>query len=136
MRRAVLDTGVFVSAAVAQNGTCAQLMPKLREGEFEAIVSPFLLKELEGVLRRNKFRRYVDLEFVEGFVEMLRLEATVAPDPAEPAPLRSRDPKDDYLLALAFHQKAMLVSGDFNLVELSGGAPICMPGDLLAAVAA
>jgi putative PIN family toxin of toxin-antitoxin system len=110
-------------------------VPKLREGEFEAIVSPLLLKELQGVLRRDKFRRYVDLEFVEEFVEMLKAEATMAPDPVDPAPLRSRDPKDDYLLALAFHQKAILVSGDSDLVELSGGAPIVMPADLLAAPA-
>ena len=60
------------------------------------------------------------------------MEATMAPDPTEPAPLRSRDPKDDYLLALAFHQKAMLVTGDWDLIELSGGAPIVMPADLLA----
>src|SRR5215207_10186567 len=135
MRRAVLDAGVFVSVAIAPRGTCAQLVPKMRDGEFEAIVSPLLLKELEGVLRRDKFRRYVDLEFVETFIEMLRAEATIAPDPEEPAPLRSRDPKDDYLLALAFHQKAILVTGDFDLVELSGGAPIVMPADLLAAPA-
>jgi putative PIN family toxin of toxin-antitoxin system len=107
----------------------------MRGGEFEAIVSPLLLKELEGVLRRDKFRRCVDLEFVEEFVEMLRTEAEMAPDPADPAPLRSRDPKDDYLLALAFHQKAILVTGDSDLVELSGGAPIVMPADLLAAPA-
>jgi putative PIN family toxin of toxin-antitoxin system len=135
VRRAVLDAGVFVSAVATPGGTCAQLVPKLREGEFEAIVSPLLLKELTGVLRRDKFRRYVDLEFVEEFVEMLQSEATMAPDPADPAPLRSRDPKDDYLLALAFHQKAILVSGDSDLVELSSGAPIVTPADLLAAPA-
>jgi uncharacterized protein len=112
-------------------GTSAKLVAEMWSGELEVIVSPLLLKELEGVLRREKFRRYIDLESVDVFLDALRSEATVVPDPTEPAPIRSVDPKDDYLLALAFHQKSRLVSGDSDLLELSGGAPICSPGDLL-----
>jgi putative PIN family toxin of toxin-antitoxin system len=132
MRRAVLDTNVYVSAVIAPGGTSARVVGQIRTGDLEAIVSPGLLDELEIVLRRDKFRRYCGLELVEDFLAMLRAQASVVPDPTEPAPLRSPDPKDDYLLALAFHQKAMLVSGDSHLLELSGGAPIIMPADLLA----
>jgi len=135
MRRAVLDTNVYVSAVIARRGISAQVIEQMRTGELEAIVSPWLLSELEIVLARKKFRRYFGVEFGERFLEMLRAEATMAPDPAHQAPLRSRDPKDDYLLALAFHQKAILVTGDSDLVELSGGAPIITPADLLAAPA-
>jgi len=131
MWRAVLDTNVYVSAVVTPGGVSAKAVAQMWTGELEAIVSPWLLDELEIVLRREKFRRYVGLELAEAFLEMLRAEATLAPDPAESAPLRCRDPKDDYLLALAFHQKAMLVTGDSDLIELSGGAPIVMPADLL-----
>lgn len=133
MRRAVLDSGVFVSVVAAPTGTSAQLLAEMLRGDLEVIVSPLLLAELEGVLRRKKFRRYMDLESVDAFLDMLRSEASLVPDPIEPAPLRSVDPKDDYLLALAFSQKSRLVSGDSDLIELSGGAPICTPGDLLAA---
>jgi putative PIN family toxin of toxin-antitoxin system len=135
VRRAVLDPNVFISALVTPGGTSARLIAQIQDGELEAIVSPLLLRELEGVLRREKFRRYVDLESVDEFLRMPRLEATVVPDPNEPAPLSSVDPKDDYLLALAFHQKSRLVSGDSHLLEISGGAPICAPGDLLEAIA-
>jgi putative PIN family toxin of toxin-antitoxin system len=114
-------------------GTSAELVAEMRRGELEAIVSPQLLAELEDVLRREKFRRYIDPESVGAFLDSLRSEATLVPDPTEPAPLRSVDPKDDFLLALAFSQKSRLVSGDSDLIELSGGAPICTPGDLLAA---
>jgi len=131
MRRAVLDANVYVSAVVTPRGVAAEAVEQMRTGELEAVVSPALLAELEIVLKRDKFRRRVSVEFVEDFLEALRMEATMAPDPAEPAPLRSRDPKDDYLLALAFHQKAMLVTGDWDLIELSGGAPIVTPADLL-----
>jgi putative PIN family toxin of toxin-antitoxin system len=135
VRRAVLDPDVFVSALVTPTGTSAGLVAAMEAGDLEVIVSPLLLKELEGVLRREKFRRYIDLESVDSFLNMLRSRASLVPDPTEPAPLRSADPKDDYLLALAFSQKSRLVSGDSDLIELSGGAPICTPGDLLAAPA-
>lgn len=131
MRRAVLDSGVFVSALLNPRGTPATLLEQGRDGEFELVVSPRLLAELEDVLRREKFRRYVGIQTVELFLQQIRDEATVVGDPDEPAPLKSSDPNDDYLLALAFAQKAVLVSGDSDLLELTGGAPICGPADFL-----
>jgi uncharacterized protein len=132
VRRAVLDTGVFVSALIAPTGRPAKLIEWAREGGFELIVSPDLLAELEDVLLRGKFRRHVDVETVEIFLEAIRREATVASDPSGSAPIASVDPDDDYLLALAYDQKAVLVSGDSDLLDLSGGAPICAPADFLA----
>lgn len=107
------------------------LLERAQDGEFELVVSPWLLAELEDVLFRDKFRRYVEIETVELFLEQVRREATVVRDPDEPAPLKSGDAGDDYLLALAFAQKAVLVSGDSDLLELTGGAPICAPADFL-----
>ncbi|MGN6255762.1 MAG: putative toxin-antitoxin system toxin component, PIN family [Solirubrobacterales bacterium] len=131
MRRAVLDSGVFVSALLNPRGTPARLLERARDGEFELVVSPRLLEELEGVLFRDKFRRYIEIETVELFLEQVRREATMVRDPSEPAPLKSSDGDDDYLLALAYDRKAVLVSGDFDLLELTGGAPICAPADFL-----
>lgn len=127
VRRAVLDPGVLVSALIAPKGRPAKLLERARAGEFELIASPQLLAELEEVLRREKFRRYADVEAVGLFLEVVRREATVVADPAEPAPLKSGDPEDNYLLALAYARKAVLVSGDSDLLELAGGAPICAP---------
>lgn len=134
MRRAVLDPGVLVSALIAPAGTPAKLVAEAHSGAFELIVSPLLLEELELVLARDKFRRYVALDVAGEYVARLRDDHSLAPDPTEPAPLSSPDPKDDYLIGLAFHQKAMLVSGDSDLLDLVGGAPILAPADLLAAV--
>ncbi|MGN6258912.1 MAG: putative toxin-antitoxin system toxin component, PIN family [Solirubrobacterales bacterium] len=129
MRRVVLDPGVLVSALITPGGSPGRLLERTRGAEFELVVSPQLLAELEDVLLRDKFRRYVGVEKAELFLEMVRREATVVPDPVKPAPLTSKDPKDDYLLALAYAQKAVLVSGDSDLLELTGGAPICAPAD-------
>lgn len=133
MRRAVLDPGVLVSALITPNGTPAKLLVEARRGELELIVSPLLLAELEGVLRREKFRRYAGLDAVGDYLDLLRGLAVVAADPEGPPPLRSADPDDDYLIALAHSRSAVLVSGDSDLLGIAAGAPICAPVDLLSA---
>lgn len=100
------------------------------------VASPLLLEELEEVLARDKFRRYVGLDIVGDYVARIRSDALMVRDPEEPGPLPSPDPDDDYLIALAFSQNAMLVSGDGDLLDLVGGAPILAPADLLAALTA
>jgi putative PIN family toxin of toxin-antitoxin system len=136
MRRVVLDPGVFVSALITPSGSPGLLLREIRSGQIELFVSPRLLEELDGVLRRNKFRRYVSLATARKYVHRIRDDAIVAPDPEGPPPLRSADPKDDYLIALAHSQNATLVSGDKHLLDLcGGGAPILSPVDLLVAVA-
>lgn len=137
MRRAVLDSNVLLSALITPGGPSGRLLEEVRTGELELVVSPRLLVELETVLERQKFRRYFDLETGRAFCEMLRAEAQTVPDPVEQAPLRSADPKDDYLLDLAFSQSSRLVSGDSHLLDLAEvGAPICSPADFLAAAPA
>jgi putative PIN family toxin of toxin-antitoxin system len=131
MRRVVLDPGVLVSALITPSGPPAKLLERARGAEFELIASPQLLAELEDVLLRDKFRRDVGVEKVATFLGMVRGESTMVSDPSEPPPMNSVDPKDDYLIALAYTQKAVLVSGDSDLLELTGGAPICGPGDLI-----
>jgi predicted nucleic acid-binding protein len=92
--------------------------------------------ELRAVLGREKFRRYIDLASVDKYVDRLKGDATVVADPKDRGPLRASDPADDYLIDLAFSQKAIPVSGDKHLRALCGnGAPILAPRDLLAAVA-
>lgn len=133
MRRVVLDPGVLVSALITPTGSPGRLVERLQSAEFELVASPQLLAELEDVLLRAKFRRYIGLEETKKFLAMVREEATIAPDPGEPPPFHSVDPKDDYLIALAYTQKAILISGDSDLLDLTGGAPICAPADLLGA---
>jgi putative PIN family toxin of toxin-antitoxin system len=132
VRRVVLDPGVLVSALITPTGGPAKLLEQAREGHLELVVSPLLLGELEQVLAREKFRRYVDLDTVDDYLSLLRKEALAAQDPAGPPPLRSPDPDDDYLIALAHDQNAVLVSGDKHLLDIGGGAPILAPADLAA----
>jgi uncharacterized protein len=132
VRRLVLDTGVFVSAFIKPVSVPCQLLEAVRDGEFELVISPCLLAELEEVLARPKFRRYLDSEDLPALIEGLRRDASLVPDPTDPPPFRCDDPGDDYVVSLAFHQKAIIVTGDKHLLDLGGrGAPIVMPVDLV-----
>lgn len=51
-------------------------------------------------------------------------------DPAEEPPWRSRDPGDDYLLALAVVATAVLVTGDSDLLA-DEGLPIYTAAEFL-----
>jgi putative PIN family toxin of toxin-antitoxin system len=131
--RAVLDPGVLVSALITPTGIPAKLLAATRGGSFELIVSPLLLEELKLVLRREKFRRYVDLGVVDQYVELLRRDAAMAADPTGPPPIRCADPDDDYLIALAHSCNAALVSGDRHLLDLAGEIPVFTPSEFLTA---
>lgn len=132
MARAVLDPGVLVSALITPTGIPAKLLLAARGGSFDLVVSSLLLEELESVLRREKFRRYIDLDVVAAYLNLLRRDAQLAPDPGTPPPIRCKDPDDDYLISLAHSQNAALVSGDRDLLELADEIPVFSPARFLA----
>lgn len=100
-------------------------------GAFELVASPLLLAELERALAYPKLRRRIDESEATAIVEWLRRSATIVPDADEPAPRTSEDPGDDYLIALAAHERATLVSGDRHLLGLARELPIYAPADFL-----
>ncbi len=132
MRRVVPDPSVLISALITPTGIPAKLLQEAQAGGLDLIVSPLLLEELEEVLKREKFRRYVDLDAVRDFLALLRRDAHLAADPEGPPPLRSADHDDDYLIVLAHNQSAVLVSGDTHLLDLGDRAPILSPADFIA----
>jgi len=64
-------------------------------------------------------------------IELLGHEGEVHEDPTEPPPVRSPDPGDDYLIALAAAADALLVSGDRHLLGLGGDIPVYNPARFL-----
>jgi putative PIN family toxin of toxin-antitoxin system len=129
--RAVLDANVIISALLSRSGSPAVALVAWQEGDFELIVSPLLLAELERALAYPKLRCRVPAEEAEAVLDWLRRAATVAPDPQGPPPIMSRDPGDDYLLTLAAFEDALLVSGDDHLLSLQGESPIHSPASFL-----
>ncbi len=129
--KAVLDPNVLVSAAISPGGTPAELIRRWRAGHFELVLSEALLEELTRVLRYRKLRSLIDADEAAALIAALRAEARVYEQPREPPPQRSRDPDDDYLIALAAGSGSALVSGDADLLALSEKLPIFSPARFL-----
>jgi putative PIN family toxin of toxin-antitoxin system len=133
--RAVLDANVLISALLSRSGAPACLLLAWQEGRFELIGSPGLLAELTHALAYPKLRRLIRASDAEAFVAWLSRSALLARDPDGPAPIPCVDPGDDYLIALAADQHAVLVSGDGHLLALAGEIPIRTPAVYLSLVA-
>jgi putative PIN family toxin of toxin-antitoxin system len=129
--RAVLDPNVIISALLAPAGTSAAIVRAWSAGAFELVPSRLLLAELERALAYPKLRARIHESEAAAIVEWLGRSATIVQDPDEPAPRGSADPADDYLMALAAHANAALVSGDRHLLELAAELPIYAPADFL-----
>jgi putative PIN family toxin of toxin-antitoxin system len=130
--RVVIDPGVFVAALISRAGAPARLLRHWLDGAFDLLVSPALLDELVDVIEREKFRRHFTPSQARAFVALLIERAVEVEDPQRIEP-RTRDPGDDYLLALAGSGAAdIIVSGDKDLTELADPPlPILTPGELL-----
>jgi putative PIN family toxin of toxin-antitoxin system len=129
--RAVLDPNVLISALLSPIGAPAALIRAWVHGAFELILSPLLVQVVERALAYPKLRRRIPADQARLVLDWLKASAVMATDPAQAPPLRSRDPGDDYLLALAASQSAALVSGDQHLLELAGDLPIYSPPEFL-----
>lgn len=125
--RAVVDVNVLISGVLSASGSSAEILRSSREGLFELVVSEMLLAELTRTLGYPKLRRRIPPEKAAAFATWMRDHATVVEDPASPPPISSRDPDDDYLLALAISRRAYLVTGDQDLLALSTDLPILTP---------
>ncbi|MGN6871867.1 MAG: putative toxin-antitoxin system toxin component, PIN family [Solirubrobacteraceae bacterium] len=125
--RAVVDVNVLISGVLSGKGASAEILRASRDGLFELVVSELLLAELERARSYPKLRKRIPPEKAAAFVNWVHDHGTLAEDPASPPPVRSRDPDDDYLLALAISRRAYLVTGDQDLLVLSEDLPILTP---------
>jgi uncharacterized protein len=125
--RAVLDPNVIISGLLSPNGKAAHLLKAWGHGEFELIASAALLEELQRALAYPKLRRHISEQESARVVRWLTESATIASDPTDPPPIRSDDPGDDYLIALAASRQAILVSGDKHLLDLADRIPVLEP---------
>ncbi len=128
--RAVLDPNILISALLSPAGAPARTLLAWQDGRFELVVSPQLLGELERALAYPKLRRRISESQASAVVAWIGAEAVTVADEDSPPP-RSRDPDDDYLIALAQTARAALVTGDADLLVLREQLPIFSAADFL-----
>jgi putative PIN family toxin of toxin-antitoxin system len=132
--RVVLDVNVLISSAISPTGAPARLVRAWRDGAFDVIVSPGLLAELGRAAAYQRVRAVIDTAEFQRLSDRLARNADLVEDPGVAPSLRSGDPDDDYLIALAAAHDAFLVTGDSALLALRNQAPILTPGEFLAFV--
>jgi putative PIN family toxin of toxin-antitoxin system len=113
---------------LSAKGPSAKILRAARDGLFEIVASEMLLAELARTLGYPKLRKRIHPEKAGAFATRVRDHATHAEDLATPPPVGSRDPADDYFLALAISRRAYLVTGDQDLLVLSDDLPMLTPG--------
>jgi putative PIN family toxin of toxin-antitoxin system len=98
------------------------------------VVSTLLLDELERAFGYSKLRDRVPNDESQELLELLARAGVTVRDPDVPPEVRSPDPDDDYLIALASVSRSILVSGDDDLLRLSDQIPVYSPAEFLAMI--
>ena len=129
--RCVVDTNVFVSAAVFSLSVPRRAVKKaLRDGVL--LFSECTMDELKEVLFRSKFDRYVSPQ--ERALFLGQLGAVGEFIPIVQVIRECRDPKDDKFLEIALNGRAdVIITGDADLLELHPWREVAVlsPGDYL-----
>lgn len=85
--------------------------------DFDVVICPALVAEVEDVLGRPKITERIAPDLAARFLAALERSALAVQDPAV-AESTTRDVDDDYLLALAReHGADYIVTGDKDLIE-------------------
>jgi putative PIN family toxin of toxin-antitoxin system len=133
--RAVLDTGILVSALIRPRGTIGDVLHALRDGRFIVVYSTPITVEIIDVLGRPKIQAkyHVLPDDITALVNLIRLRGELVIPKREIT--ACRDPKDNKFLDAGLAGDArVIVSGDDVLLALHPfeGVDILRPAEFLA----
>jgi putative PIN family toxin of toxin-antitoxin system len=129
--RFVFDTNTVISALLNKNSTPRKAFDKAMEMG-KILISIAIIDELNDVLGREKFNKYVSEEERIQFLIVLLQEAVFVE--ITEAVRECRDPRDDKFLELAINGSAgYIISGDKDLLSLHPfrGIAVVSPKDFL-----
>jgi putative PIN family toxin of toxin-antitoxin system len=127
----VIDTNTLVSSILIASSVPDRAVKLIRHSGI-ILISVATIEELQKVMNRPKFDKYVDREIRSEFIAQLTQQSELV-EINEPV-IACRDSKDDKFLELAINGKAdYLISGDRDLLVLHPfrGIPIITPAAFL-----
>jgi putative PIN family toxin of toxin-antitoxin system len=116
--RAVIDTNVWISAALTPHSVTGQVIEHFNRDAFQPVFCPSTVAELRAAFSKPRIARRIGLRFtvLDTLVSTLVTTDEEREDPVV-TPL-TRDPADDVFVALALAARAdFLVSGDRDLLD-------------------
>lgn len=124
MTRVVIDANVLASATAGHpDSPSRRLLDAIASGRIEAVLCDRILQELDRALQRPYFAARVTAVERRTVGAVLRAAADMLPDPVAPLAV-VRDPRDDYLVALARAAAVdAIVTGDRDLLDHAGLEP-------------
>ena len=130
--RVLLDTNVLISATFF-GGVPAEILEAWANGLFEFVVSPDIYDEYQRVCERLA-QKHPTLQY-RAVLSALIGGATLVSDP-EPDGSITSDPDDDKFMRCALQADAVVVSGDSDLLQVSGwkGVTVLTPAAFLASL--
>ena len=133
---AVLDTNVFVSAAISKKGAPGKLMALLEAEAFGVVMSSAILEEIAAVMRYTKIATSYHLteDWIVEYLDHLR-DVVTWTEPDVKLNIIEEDPSDNKYLECAVSAGAQyIVSGDKHLLGLRSyqGVEILTPAAFLA----
>jgi len=131
--RVVLDTNVVLSGIAYPASIPGKIMTAWRHGSLEVLLSPYILEELRRVLPRLVHRHGLCEGEMDDLIDILAIQSEVV-EPFSSVEPDLRDTRDQPVLdtliqALKTSGADFLVTGDKDLLALSGRYPIASPGD-------
>jgi hypothetical protein len=111
----ILDTNWYISYLIKSSDS--RLTVILNDEHINIIASDKLIEELRNTIKSKKFRKYFSIAGAEQFIELLK-EVALLCNPTSSIAI-CRDPKDNFLLALAKDSKTtFLITGYKDLLVL------------------
>jgi hypothetical protein len=119
--RVVLDSNVFIAALLVPQRVAANILLAWKQQKFILLYNTELILELRDVLQRPKFKKRIKRHRVGALLKRIQFRAERIRNNRNS--VYSKDPKDDFLIAIAEHGDAnYLVSRDTQgILELQLG---------------
>jgi uncharacterized protein len=124
-KRVVLDTNIWLSAAISKSGAPAQVVRRVLQNGIP-VFSKATFAELEARIWKPKFDRYLSMETRRAILHDANAVAHWVDIPADLATKTySRDPDDDKFIHTALAASAAwLVTGDQDLLVIETALPV------------
>lgn len=119
--RVIIDTNLWISFLIGKQISSLKIL--LVDGIIEPVFSQQLFDEITLVTQKPKLRKYFSQEEVNDLMDFLKQIGVLIE--IQSSVLLCRDPKDNYLLALAQDSEVdYLITGDRDLLTLDNFAGV------------